>query len=113
MDDPRLLTEIYVQALCRQCQQALLTPTVYIRGDRERGTVVLRLIRSHQHVHMFEQGRAIDGTALWRPLTHDPVSERDADARIQQRRQLDPDIWVIDVEDPWDSFTFDAPVVDL
>ncbi len=113
MDDPRIKTEVMVHALIRTCGTQLLTATVYARGDAERGGLMVRLIRNADDVEHFEQGRGHDGGRVWHRHGGGPLSERASAEKLTKRRTLDPDLWILDIEDPWGDFTWDAPVVEL
>lgn len=113
MDEPRLKTDVYIAAIRRHCDAKLLTATVYAVGDDERGGLVLRVARSPDSVMLYEQARGHDGGRLWRMLTSGPISERESTDKLLKRRRLDPDLWILDIEDPWGDFTLDAPVLDI
>jgi len=52
------------------------------------------------------------GGAGWRRITGpEPVAADAAQAAIDRELGFDPDIWVLEIEDPDGRYTFDGPVV--
>lgn len=111
-DDPRLKTSLYIDALRRRYAGQVLTAIVAVKGDSERGGVLLRRFTRTGDAWHFERSRDMAGKPVWRQLNITALSPADSDATIARRRTIDPDIWVLDVEDPWNAFTLDAPLLD-
>lgn len=109
--DERLTTDLWVMAHVRAAGAQGVTMTVVRKGDRGRGTVLLKINRLDRTFTVLTQVRRDERLAWTRGTGNDPVDEAAADAYIDRRLRYDPDLWVVEVEDrqgrPW----FDGPVV--
>lgn len=110
----RLRSEIRVQAWIRQCAATGLMATVARKGDVEAGAVMLKVNRFARGCEVFSGVSAPDGSQAWlRAMGTKPVSEKDADAYLSRQAGYDPDLWVLEIEDPKDQFTLDGPILDV
>jgi hypothetical protein len=89
----RLKSEIRVQGWVRRCTAQGLMATVARKGDVEAGAVMLK-------VNRFAAGCEV-------------YSEKDADAYLARQAKYDPDVWVLEIEDPKAQFTLDGPILDV
>ena len=104
-DDGRLTTELWVSAH-RSAAEVQGVPMVVVRrGDRERGTVLLKINRLDGTCQVLTQIRHLGQLAWSRGTGPDPVPEAEADRYIERQTRFDPDLWVIEIEDrqgrPW------------
>ena len=77
----------------------------------ERGLILLKINQFEKGVTLYEQALDFDGNRVWRNLgSFEAVNERDADALIAKKRDFDPDIWVLEIEDMKAAYEPDAPV---
>ncbi|MCC6914560.1 MAG: DUF1491 family protein [Rhodospirillaceae bacterium] len=110
----RLKSEIRVQAWVRQCAAQGLIATVARKGEGESGAVILKVNRFAAGCEVFTGVSAPDGGQAWmRACGPKPVSERDADAYLARQAKYDPDVWVLEIEDPKAQFTLDGPILDV
>lgn len=111
----RLKSRIWVQAQIRLCDINNLPAYIVKRGDPDAGAVILRLNRLDGTSHLFNQARLADGDAAWAKAsgsdTEGRMSDADAMAYIERQRKYDPDLWVIEIEDPERRYTLDAKIV--
>ncbi len=97
----RLKTGIWVQAQIRLCDAAMLPVAVLHRGDPDAGAVLVKLNRLDGTCVVFGQVASPGGGRAFDAATGpDPVPEADADAYVARQRRYDPDLWVLEVEDP-------------
>ncbi|GAK45124.1 conserved protein [Tepidicaulis marinus] len=100
-DEPRLKAEIWVKALIRRAGAENVPAMVVRRGDDTSGTVLVKVNGLDGTAMVYARARAGDGSPVWIPGNGpEPVSEADADAYIERQRKFDPDIWVVEIEDP-------------
>jgi hypothetical protein len=86
--------------------------TVARKGDESAGALFLKVNRFKDGCDVFSGITRGDGDAAWiRPLRA-PVPEREADAYLDRQSRYDPDIWVLEIEDPKGVFSLDEPVVE-
>ena len=110
---PRLKAELWVKAHVRQCYARDLPAYVVRRGDADRGGVVLKITDADGLCRVYQPTIDFDGARRWRCLTGDaPVPEAEADAAIAGELRIDPDLWVVEVEDRLGHHELDAPLLD-
>lgn len=110
----RLKSEIRIQAWLRQCSAQGLMATVARRGDGEAGAVMLKINRFGAGCEVFSGVSAPDGSEAWLKASGPkPVPEKDADAYLARQVKYDPDVWVLEIEDPKAQFKLDGPILDV
>ena len=93
----RLRADIWIQAYLRRLELNLIPAYVLAKGDPTAGTVIVKTAR-------------LDGTARARERSFDPMTgarvwvilsdrpETEVDAVLARQRRIDPDLWIIEVE---------------
>lgn len=100
MDD-RLPTELWVAAHIRQCTARGIPVYVAHKGALAAGTVIVRIDIRGKGSKVLTQARDSDGKMGWMdPFDGEIVDETRAGQYIQRSVSRDPDVWVIEVEDP-------------
>jgi hypothetical protein len=104
----RLAAGLWVAAYLQRLAQAGVFAHVAARGDPTAGAVVVKLA-------------TMDGRAVARQRSYDPLSgervwavlaegaEADVDAALKRSRRRDPDLWLIEIEDPRGRDLLDEP----
>ena len=109
MSAARLKTEVLVQAGFRYCQQALLMAALRRRGDADAGALLVKVSRLDGTAAVFARTQSLDGDLAWRRATGEGwIPEEDAEARLAREIEFDPDVWIVEVEDPEGSNPFAA-----
>ncbi len=103
-----LKSEIWVKGHLRACFVAGLAGVVARRGAEEAGAVYVQVFRSPGEVILRAPaaGPAYDdqGRRQWAyPLGEAPVTPDEAWSYLQRQIAVDPDIWILDIEDPQGS----------
>ena len=112
MSDPRLKSKILVQAGTRLCSQRAIPAMVTRRGAPDAGPVYIKINGFERGCAVLSQIRMEDGRLAWLRATGEgTVSEADADAYIERQEKVDPDLWVLEVEDRDGRNPFDDPVL--
>ena len=109
MSTPRLKTWIWVQAQVAICNQLAIPIAIARKGNREAGAILLKLNRLDDGCEVLSQVRTAEGALVWfRASGEAPVTEAAADGLIHREMSFDPDLWVIEIEDPKRQYPMDA-----
>lgn len=102
----RLASGVWVAAYLARLRIAGLASYVVAKGDPTAGAVVVKIVQPGGRAKAMVRGFDLaSGTRLWRVLAEGP--EPEVDALLQRERGRDPDLWLIDVEDPVGSALLD------
>lgn len=100
---PRLKTGIRVTAHLRRCAAAGAFAHVARKGDPDAGAVAVKVFvgrtESGPAARLFIQSLTIDGAPSWREPFGAAVAEDKVDAWLAKEARVDPDLWIIEVED--------------
>ena len=113
-EPPRLKTEVRAQAWLRRCAVAGLMATIARKGDPDAGALFLKINRFKAGCEVFSGVTGPDGAAAWLRGTGPVlVTEAQADAYLARQVTYDPDMWVLEIEDPKSVFVLDAKILDI
>jgi hypothetical protein len=99
--EPRIKTGILVDAGFRHCERLLLTAVLRRRGDADAGALLIKVSRLDGTAAIFSRAQSFDGGTEWRRSTGDGwISEEEAEKRLESEIRYDPDLWIIEVENP-------------
>jgi hypothetical protein len=108
----RLKSEIWVQAQVRICGIRNLPVYVMRKGDADAGAIFLKLSKLDGTCRIYSQTRAATGELAWSAAGGgETMAEADADAYIERQASFDPDIWVVEIEDPKGLYQLDAEIL--
>jgi len=100
---PRLKTAIRVAAHLRRCSAAGVPAHVARKGDPDAGALAVKVFVGRTDLgpaaRLFIQSLTIDGEAVWREPFGAAVAEDKVDAWLVKEARVDPDLWVVEVED--------------
>ena len=93
-------TSIWVYALIRRANQGGAFATVGRRGDSRGGAVLVKLVnRRIGETRLLAETTRVDGERFWmQPILS--TAEADLDAYLEKAIRIDPDVWVIEIDDP-------------
>ncbi|MEQ8357641.1 MAG: DUF1491 family protein [Kiloniellaceae bacterium] len=110
--DGRLPAELWIKAHIRRCISEGKFATVVHRGEKNSGTLILKLNQLDAGVRVLNQTRDMDGDIAWIPaLGGALVAEAEADAYIERAVRRDPDVWVVEIEDRDGHHPFEGKVL--
>jgi hypothetical protein len=92
-------TDIWVYALIRRVELAGAFATVARKGDARGGAVLIKTFDPKTRTaRVWAEAFGGDGDTVWmRPVQSD--TEADVDAYVARAARIDPDIWVVEIED--------------
>jgi len=94
-----LSSDIWVAALIRRAEQAGAFAMVLRKGDARAGAVLVKVAnRRLGEIRLYAEALRGDGERVWM----EPQASRDEpdlDAYIERAARIDPDIWVVEIED--------------
>ena len=94
-----LSSDIWVYALIRRVQLAGSFATILRKGDAHAGAILVKTVdRKTSEAHLYAEATRADGQAVWMQPHHSTL-EADLDAYAERAARIDPDIWVVEVED--------------
>jgi hypothetical protein len=107
----RLATGVWVSAYLMRLSLEGIHAHVVRKGDRTAGAVAVKVALMNGKASFFTRGYRLDGEFGWQAQIED-APEADVDAALDRQRRYDPDLWVIEVEDPRGRHMLDAPGID-
>jgi hypothetical protein len=94
-----LSTDIWVGALIRRAQLAGAFAAVVRKGDANAGAVLVKAFNTRtREAQLFAEAVGPGGQTVWMQ----PASSReepDLDRYIERQVKVDPDLWVVEIED--------------
>lgn len=109
----RLSTDVWVSAHLRQCSLKGIPAYVVHKGAAQSGTILLKINQGDAGCQVLTQVRDADGILCWMPAHDAPlISEKEADTHIQGEIKMDPDVWVIEIEDLSGHNPFEGKVLE-
>lgn len=96
----QLDTSIWVYALIRRAHQGGAFATVERKGDSRGGSVLVKQVnRRAGEARLYAQATRRDGEMVWmQPVVG--KAEADLDAYVERAVRIDPDLWVVEIDDP-------------
>ncbi|MEM6627839.1 MAG: DUF1491 family protein [Pseudomonadota bacterium] len=94
-------THVWASALIWRAQAGGAFAAVLKKGDPKRGDVLVKVSTMDGRAQVYGAAFSMEGPQAFEklPAGHTDMSEADADAYLMKRRNQDPDLWVIEIED--------------
>jgi hypothetical protein len=105
----QLSSDLWVYALIRRVQLAGSFATVVRKGDARGGAVMVKTLdRKTGKTALWAEAVGGDGESVWmRPVERE--DEAGVDAYLDRAARIDPDIWVVEIEDADGQRFLDGP----
>jgi hypothetical protein len=95
----KLNTDLWVYALIRRAHQGGAFATVERKGDSRGGAVLVKQVNRRAGVtRLYAEATRADGEAVWMQ-PRDSTDEAELDAYVQRAIRIDPDLWVVEIDD--------------
>jgi hypothetical protein len=98
----RLKSELWVKAYLRRAAVAGAPGVVVRRGDTDAGIILIKIARLDGHCDLYGPAPAgfqsDDGERRWLRLG-EHIPENTVDDRLAAEIKLDPDLWIVEIED--------------
>jgi hypothetical protein len=94
-----LSTDVWVGALIRRVEAEGAFAVVVRKGDPRAGAVLVKVLnRREGAVKLYASAVRGEGETVWmQPLAAE--AEPDIDAYVERSRRIDPDLWVVEIDD--------------
>jgi hypothetical protein len=94
-----LATDIWVGALIRRAELGGAFAVVARKGDPRAGAVLVKVLdRGQGRARLYAMATRLDGEPVWmQPVKSE--EERELDAYVARAARVDPDLWVVEIED--------------
>jgi hypothetical protein len=108
----RLKTGIWVQAQVRICGIQNIPIYVLRSGDEDAGAMFLKISSLDGLCRLYTQMRDASGEIAWTSAGAEArMTEADAAAYLERQKNIDPDIWILEIEDPEGRYQLDGPLI--
>jgi hypothetical protein len=112
-EEPRLPTALWVEAQLRPLNDNGIFYYITNKGNHASGVVMVKLNSLNGECALLIQQRDFEGRLGWiHALGQETVEERKADEYIQRAISRDPDLWVIEIEDPERRNPFEGKIIE-
>lgn len=94
-----LSTDIWVAALIRRAEQGGAFAAVIRKGDARAGAVLIKLVNPRAGTsRLLAEATRGDGERIWMSPVGS-TDEPDLDAYVDRTVRIDPDVWVVEIQD--------------
>lgn len=107
-----LPTDLWAGALIRRAELAGAYAAVIRKGDARAGSVLVKVVAGREgRAWLYSEAFGPDGGRLWmRPIASE--DEAEVDAYVARSVGRDPDLWVVEIDDPQGRHFLTEPVED-
>lgn len=105
-----LSTDVWVAALIRRAELGGAFAVVARKGDARAGSVLVKAVdRREGTARLYAEATRGDGERVWmQPVAS--TSEADLDAYVARSARIDPDLWLVEIEDAQGRHFLTEPV---
>ena len=94
-----LATDLWVSALIRRAEMGGAFAVVARKGDVRAGAVIVKVLNTgERRARLYAEATRMDGQQVWMQPAR-AEEERELDSYIERAVRIDPDLWVVEIED--------------
>lgn len=108
---PRLKAGIFVRALLRRVQVEGASAFILRSGAEEAGAVIIKVAKMDGTVLVLNQTRNARGELVWGQPLGGWSDEARAQTWCDKQVKFDPDLWIVEIEDPKGRAFVDEEIV--
>ena len=105
---PRLTSSVWVSAYLARLAQEGIYAHVAKKGDATAGAVAVKVAHMDGRASFFTRVFGAEGGRVWEAQA-EGAAETEVDEALARQRRYDPDLWIIEIEDPRGRHLLDAP----
>tara|TARA_B100000676_G_scaffold26072_1_gene23740 strand:- start:273 stop:605 length:333 start_codon:yes stop_codon:yes gene_type:complete len=94
----RVTTELWISAYRMKLEKEGIPFCFYKKGDYSAGAILIKFYSFDSGVELFHRVIDLNGKQKWELLLIG--SEQKIDNAIKRQSDMDPDIWVLEIDDP-------------
>lgn len=95
----RLCTDFWVAAYLARLEAIGVPAHLMAKGDATAGAVIVKVATMDGQASAFARETGPDGRRIWAALAA-VGPEAEVDERLKRQLSFDPDLWIIEIEDP-------------
>lgn len=99
MTEPRLKTRLRVDAHLVRVRSEGAFATIARSGDPDAGAVAVKVYMGGRRARLYLASRNEAGEAIWREAFDGPADEAAVDEKLARETRIDPDLWIVEIED--------------
>lgn len=100
-DEERIASNVWIMAGIRRSNQQGIPAMLRHRGEAMSGLLLLKIALLNGTARAYTQQRDLDGRLGWMGVPRDEaLPEPDIEAYLERTLARDPDLWLVEVEDP-------------
>lgn len=101
----KIKTELWVQAQIKLCDINFIPIVVRKKGDPDSGAIILKIRQKDSSYRVLSQVRDHNGNLSWMYCGGgESIDDDQSEIYIRNQINLDPDLWVIEIEDQEDKY---------
>ena len=97
----RLKTELFVKAGIRHCETQFIPAMLRRRGDKDAGALFIKVNRLDGCSALFSRVTSFSGKFEWKNTSaKNWLPDEEIEKRLKTEVSFDPDLWIVEVENP-------------
>ncbi len=113
MSGARIATDFFVKLHTRLAASEGVPITVLHKGYASSGAIVLKINLMNGFARVLIEASLGQERGWTAATATDPMPEKEADAYLTRQAEIDPDIWLIEIEDKLGRLWFPGKVADI